>query len=82
MSRLPFVAWKRGSSSETVIDMPMNKSTLRSVSVEMSKGVFLETFADVISFVILSEINITLLKATVSCLNTRPYRHLNNSRCT
>jgi len=65
MSRLPFVAWKRGSSSDTVIDVPTNKSNMRIISVDVNKGVLLGTFADVISCVILSEINITLLKATV-----------------
>jgi len=82
MSRLPFLAWKRGSSGDTVIDVPVYKSNMRMNSVDVNKGVLLGTVADVISFVILSEINITLLKATVSCLNTRLYHHVNLSRCT
>ena len=67
MSRLPFVAWKRGSSSDTVIDLLMNKSNVRIVPVDVNKGVWLGTFADVVSCVILHEINIALLKITL-CL--------------
>ena len=43
----------------------MDKIDMQIVLVDVNKGVLLGIFADVISCMILSEINITLLKATV-----------------